>query len=512
MLLRSMQYFLLFSILVRACAAEALPEIYVNPHHGFSLSIPRDWTRYDDKGNECEATFTLPHFGAVTIGGVALEPGVDLAQFEKQAMQQPSPEISRNLLGLANFKPLAFKDVMLASLKARLIEFTAEFNGLEVKGCFYLAVNNDRGFLLCFETLPDNYANDKQLFINAAQTLKVQAPDKKELSTFSSKKYRISLRYPATWYVIELQRDWVGFCAPKKIDASFCENMLLMPSISPQLGFDAEHERFVREIFQELCQKPGCSEMEAPKPAVIGNMRGLHYAMNQISPTKAILRQDCYSATRGNRHFNFVCTTSAVKTTQTRTLFDTILKSIQADEVPVKWLEQKDEHAGYLINYPDNWMEAEPQKDTLALWIPKKIPNTDYLFEAMTSIWSQSVDMNYDLERCAATQKINDQREKGYHFISEDTIKLNGVPAVRQVLTQTYERVDVKILRYVIVGRHREYIIDSTAPLADFDRHLETFEKISSGFQLLPVPAQGGKLSPEQNLCFIQLPVRLECI
>ena len=66
--------------------ADELVTVYENKHHGFSLPIPTNWSRIDNQEDESEALFLTPTDCVIACAGVALEDGVDLALFEKQAM------------------------------------------------------------------------------------------------------------------------------------------------------------------------------------------------------------------------------------------------------------------------------------------------------------------------------------------------------------------------------------------------------------------------------------------
>lgn len=217
MMMRATQLFAFVLIALRVQAAETPTEIYSNPHHGFSVSVPADWERIDDKGNECKAMFRLPQDGTVSFAGVKLEKGVDLAQFEEQSMRQPKPEMLINLLGVRNFKLLSSKSAELAKVKARLIEYTALYDGLEYKGCLYLAISNGRGFLLRFQAPTDLYPSQKDAFLKTAQSFKVNTPDGRDLSEFSNKKLGYSLKYPATWYSFTMIQGTHAFCAPQTV-------------------------------------------------------------------------------------------------------------------------------------------------------------------------------------------------------------------------------------------------------------------------------------------------------
>lgn len=172
-------------------------------------------------------------------------------------------------------------------------------------------------------------------------------------------------------------------------------------------------------------------------------------------------------------------------------MFDGVLKSLRADDIPVQIVEYKSERNGFSIGYPDNWTTSEPMSWAFGIAIPKRVEGRENFYEAMGSVRVDSVDSKFDLERVAVNEKNNFATEQGYHLEEEKPVELNGLAARRQVNTWLYDKVKVRTLRYIVLGRHRQFVIEFTSPVAPFGVYLKTFEQIAASFKLLPVPNDG---------------------
>ncbi len=249
----------IFVLIISMCqvlGADAPIGTYHNQHHGFTVSIPDGGSRIDDQGDECHALFLLPPSGVMSCAAVALEKSVNLAQFEKQSMkQQPNPDLMQNLLGIHSFKLISSIDAELGTVKARSIEFTAQADGIEMKGCLYLAVSNGRGFMLMLQAPPDDYARIKHAFLKAVQSFNIGVPDGRTHSEFIHKELGYRLNYPFTWHAITLKKGWTVFCAPENADGPSTVNLLINAMRNPGIN-DETIKTMADEVFTEFKASP----------------------------------------------------------------------------------------------------------------------------------------------------------------------------------------------------------------------------------------------------------------
>lgn len=150
------------------------------------------------------------------------------------------------------------------------------------------------------------------------------------------------------------------------------------------------------------------------------------------------------------------------------------------------FLTYTDEINGFSISYPQDWEIMSEDRlqgpQIVAFWAPAAEHEGKPLFtlgreDRLTGITVQS----YFQETRAA---LEESTGYNYSFASEDELVINGIPAVKHVLTYDHEGERLKAMQVYLVEGKSVWIMTSVCATEFFDLWETTFDVIADSFHL----------------------------
>ena len=150
------------------------------------------------------------------------------------------------------------------------------------------------------------------------------------------------------------------------------------------------------------------------------------------------------------------------------------------------FLTYTDEINGFSISYPQDWEIMSEERlqgpQIAAFWAPKAEHKGKPLFTLAREdqLLEASVQSYFEEARAVLEGSV------GYHysFVSKDELVINGVPAVKHVLTYDHEGERLKAMQVYLVEGKSVWIMTSVCAPEFFDLWEPTFDVIADSFHL----------------------------
>ena len=148
------------------------------------------------------------------------------------------------------------------------------------------------------------------------------------------------------------------------------------------------------------------------------------------------------------------------------------------------YLVYEDEMNGFSISYPEDW-EIAPEElfpDTMvAFWAPEACSDFITNFNLIT----EELPSQMSVETYFEAGKRHLRTLEGYTPISEKSLTVNGVAAIKHFCTWEPEGETVQLMQVCLVDNTTAWILSFTTVPACWDQYETTFDDMAETFQVL---------------------------